>query len=125
MTLPYTIQSIIDQTGGHRLNGAFAYIGAHKFVYSDRGIDNSKFENGSLSFGVGLIFKVNGGSRGWKMCISLEPSDTYTVRLMAVRGGTCKLLDVAEGVYCDMLQSVVETMYDGAIKKYCGGFISI
>jgi hypothetical protein len=125
MTLPYRIKSIIDQTGGEGLGGAFCYIGAQNFVYLDRDLSSSEFKDGMLTFSTGLLFKVNGGWRGWKMAITLEPNDTYTVRLMAVRRDRAKLLDEVTDVYCDMLKFTVESMYDNAVNKYSGGFISV
>ena len=120
--LPYQIQSIINQCGGIGLRGAFVYVGAHQFVYNvTKEMSDSKFEDGFLTFGCGLMFKVNGGSRGWKMAITLENSDTYTVRLMAIRNCKATLLDSASDIYCDNLQSCVESMYDRAGQS--AGFI--
>lgn len=126
MATPYEIQSIMNQIGT-RLNGGFAYTGASQFVYKAQGLSASKFDEatGCLHYGTGLMFKVNGGNRGWKMVVVLEPSDTYTVYLLAIRGINIKLLNSCSDVYCDNLQAVVESMYDEAIQKYAGGFISI
>ena len=120
--LPYEIQSIISQCGGMGLHGAFVYVGAHNFVYNvTKEMKDSKFEDGFLTFGCGLIFKVNGGNRGWKMAITLENSDTYTVYLYSTRNNIQKIIDSTNDVYCDNLQEVVESMYDEAGKK--AGFI--
>jgi hypothetical protein len=123
VALPQEIKDIISQTGGNGLYGAFAYIGARAFTYEYTTF-GSKFENGYLKMGVGLMFKVNGGNRGWRMAITVEPDDTYTVRLIAVRG-KAKLLDEKTNVYCDNLKNIVEDMYDNAIKNHCNGFITI
>ena len=120
--LPYEIQSIIAQCGGRGMRGAFVYVGAHEFVYNvTKEMKDSKFEDGFLTFGCGLIFKVNGGNRGWKMAITLENSDTYTVYLYSTRNNIQKIIDSTNDVYCDNLQEVVESMYDEAGKK--AGFI--
>ena len=104
------------------MHGAFVYVGAHNFVYNvTKEMKDSKFEDGFLTFGCGLIFKVNGGNRGWKMAITLENSDTYTVYLYSTRNNIQKIIDSTNDVYCDNLQEVVESMYDEAGKK--AGFI--
>jgi len=76
---------------------------------------------------------VNGKEReAWKMVVSLESDDTYTVRLFRKatpeewgRKILAVVLDTDTDVYCDNLQAVVEGMYDQAIKKYNRGMIRI
>jgi len=137
--LPWRIQAIVDQSGGHGLRGAFAYVGGHEFCYNERQDegtpDQSKVdEAGWIKYDTGLQFKVNGKcSQTWKIIITLEPSDTYTVRLVKVNGiktlsktgKAAEVLDTAEDVYCDPLQDVIESLYDEAIKKHCDGFIPL
>jgi len=129
--LPWQIQTIIDQAGGRGIHGAFGYIGAHQFGYmfnpDDPNFSMSKFEDGYIHYGCGLRFKPN-GKKNWLMVIALDADkDTYSVYLMAVgniqTGCRSKLLDSMDDVYCDMLQDIVEKMYDRAIEKYCDGFI--
>ena len=67
------------------------------------------------------------------MIVTLEGSDTYTVRLMKVfsvkkfakTGKIAQVLDEATDVYCDQLQDVIEGIYDKAIRDLCDGWIRI
>lgn len=136
--LPYTIRTIIQQAGGLGLQGAFAFIGAHSFMYSCREHDQecrSRFMSKRITstatgeaviVDVHLSFLVN-GRRGfkWVMQIAYEPDDTYTVWLSQSRGRRITILDERRDVYCDMLQEVIERVYDEAIEKHCNGFIPI
>jgi len=138
MMVPYTIRTIIEQSGGRGPRGAFAYVGGTALTYScpqsereERPGYASCIVNGTVDFGVGLIFAVN-GKRGeqWHMIVAYEPSDCYTVWLVRratptewTAGQRGAILDHARDVYCDQLQSVIEAMYDAAIAKHCQGFI--
>ena len=142
MSIPYQIQAIMEQLG-NGLNGARAYVGASQLTYSckhEAGGGNSKvLENGLVDAPVALTFNVNGKKgAGWKIIISIEPSDTYTVRLwkpvpmrakkaleVGWDGKVGEILDESTDVYCDQLQESVERMYDRAIQKHSGGFIPI
>lgn len=125
MKAPYTIRTIIEQMGGTGINGGFCYIGALKgitFKHPDRYTDcecRSSFtseydkENNTINFDVGIMFPVNGKrGQGWKMVISYEPDDTYSVFLWSAKVG---LIDHRSNVYCDELQHTVESMYDRAM----------
>jgi hypothetical protein len=143
--LPYQVQAIREQLG-KGLRGALVYVGASQLTYSCKyengGAESKVTDNGSIDAPVSLAFSVNGKrGAGWKIIVSLEPSDTYTVRLwQASRIGPkravrlmaeCKpipageVLDEASGVYCDQLQGIVEQMYDKAIKEKNDGFIPL
>jgi len=145
MSVPYQIQAMREQLG-KGLNGALAYVGASQLTYSCKdesgGAESKVLENGAIDAPVALIFKVNGKrGAGWKMIVSLEPSDTYTVRLwQASRIGPKRatslieagkpipvgeVLDTVTDVYCDQLQDIVEQMYDKAIKEKNDGFIPL
>lgn len=129
MPIPYQINEIVRQLGD-----AFFYVGGSKPVYRQRP-DESPYPNASsvneyglVDYETGIQFSVNIGRPHWKMVISLEPSDTYTVRLWKPGGapgvvGT--VVDEAEDVYCDELNAFVSRMYDSAINKYQGGFIHL
>lgn len=137
--MDYRIQAMIDQMGGRGLRGAFVYCGASQIGYKAECAgtpDASTFtEDGFVKYQVGLTFKVNGKrSQTWKMIVSYEPSDTYTVRLIKVHGtgtfvetgvASVLLAEAAECVYADELQRVVEELYDSAIRRFNDGFINI
>jgi len=133
------IQTMIEQLGGRGIRGAFAYIGASQIRFKQRADDGypdaSKIrEDGWADFQTGLLFRVNGKrSETWKMLVTYEPSDTYTVRLFKLSGMStaiktgkaAELLDAVDDVYCEELQHIVEMMYDDAIKQYNGGVINL
>lgn len=56
----------------------------------------------------GLWFDVRGSVRVNRVQVTLDASDTYTVKFMKQRGQTCKTVSESDGVYCDMLQGVIE-----------------
>lgn len=140
-TIPETIEAIINQLGGRGIRGALGYIEANKLTFRcaemhgeyRAGRRSEVDTTGCPNFEVGLAFRVNGKpKRGWQMLVAYEPDDTYTVWLWQV--GTAaqravgimgEVLDKREDVYCDMLQSTVEQMYDAAIKKHNGGWINL
>ena len=127
---------MLDQLG-RGINGSLAYVGASRLIYKNRPDDSCPdasivTDNGLVDYQTGLQFNVN-GKRGWKIIVSLEPSDTYTVRLWhsfhpsitAKTGKFGENLEENSDVYCDMLADMVESMYDAAIQQYCGGFIRL
>jgi hypothetical protein len=139
-TLPDTIQAIIAQAGGPSLHGAFVYIGAHDYTYRCAEM-HGEFRSGQRSrlvkrdgvtvidYEVGLQCRVN-GKRGkdWTLIIAYEPDDTYTVRLVEAhkdRRPDSMVLACQEDVYCDTLQSVIESIYDRAIMEHNDGFIPL
>jgi hypothetical protein len=119
-------EQIIHQLGGFGMGGAFIYTGRNSKIAAaaqDRRPDPSVWDedHGTLSFETGLMWKVNmGPGQLWKMAVTLEPSDTYTVYYMRLHGPreaaeTGKLATLVtkfEDVYCDQLQSIVESTYD-------------
>ena len=141
MSVPYQIETMLAQMG-KGLSGARVYVGASQITYSckEEGGESKVLPNGLIDAPISVCFKVN-GKRGasWKMIVSLEPSDTYTVRLWkpirqtalaaakAMEAGKPEkygeVLDESSDVYCDVLQEVIERMYDRAIKKHNDGFI--
>jgi len=134
MSLPYQIQAMLEQMGSG-LSGARVYVGASKLTYSCKyetgGAASKVMKNGTVDAPVALIFSVNGKrGAGWKMIVSLEPSDTYTVRLWKPCWRTSsdrvgEILDESSDIYCDQLRECIERMYDRAIQKHCGGFIPL
>jgi hypothetical protein len=82
---------IIHQLGGRRF---MAMTGAHDFLYDDRQ------ENGNL------YFKFPGSQTANFCKITLEPSDTYTVEFLKVRGANVRTIKTCEDVYGDMLQDI-------------------
>lgn len=145
MSLPYQIEAMVKQIG-QGLNGGFVYVGASKKYftckYSTGGATSTVLPNGTVDAPVSLVFRVNGKrNAGWRFIVSIEPSDTYTVRLWKpIKIGlkkTCQLMaenkmvpvgeviDSATDVYCDQLQDCIERMYDKAIKEHNQGFIPL
>lgn len=139
-SLPDTIRTIIAQAGGHSLHGAFVYVGAYD--YSNRCAQmHGEFRSGRPSrlaadqgggfvdYEVGLHCRVNGKrGRAWTLIIAYESDDTYTVWLVEgheARQADSMVLGHQEDVYCDLLQSVIEAVYDRAIQEHNGGFIPL
>lgn len=78
--------TILQQLGGNR----FAVMtGAKNFVGSE---DSLGMKVGRNSMGVSHIR------------VTLDPSDTYTIKAFSIRGGKVKEKGEESGVYCDMLQ---------------------
>ena len=131
-------QTIINQLGGLGLRGAICYTGGQQVTYKDRPDemtpDPSRIDRGGVHFDTGIMWKVNGKrSQTWKELVTLEPSDTYTVRLLKINtpqqwaktGYPCEVLYEASDVYCDMLQAIAEEAYDTAIKERNDGWIPL
>ncbi len=128
MNTPYTIRTMLAQLGTG-LYGGICYCGGNYFVYKhpDYNQDRecrpdtpSRFADDRVNFDIGVSFDVNGKpGEDWKMAVTYEQDDTYSVWLWSKNG----LLDSRDCVYWDALQSAVEQMYDKAIKKHNGGFI--
>lgn len=100
----------INQLGGTGLHGALVYIGTRHII---KGKDY-----------IGLVVNGKPGYK-WMIKITLHPSDTYIIELIASRGDKAENLDKLENVYCDQLQTVVEQMYDKAINEHNHGFIPL
>jgi hypothetical protein len=139
-SLPETIRTIIAQAGGLGLAGAFTYVGASQFTYrcpqaevEYRSSRPSRLVSeaglGFVDYEVGLQTRVNGKrGRAWTLIIAYEPDDTYTVWLLEAcqgRKAGSMVLACHRDVYCDVLQSVIESTYDEAIREHNGGFIPL
>lgn len=128
----WRIEEIL-QLLGRGLNGAFAYIGADQLVYNCLDVDSKPLastvdDKGLISCEVGLMFRVNLGRPKWKMVITVEPSDTYKLRLWKplslVKTGKVGEVMVEYGdIYCEDLKRFVEETYDEWAKKIHGAFI--
>lgn len=84
--------TILEQLGGGRRLSMM--IGAHAFI----GNKNA------------LTFRFKARAKNGANCIrvTLDPSDTYTVEFISVRGSSVKEKDRTEDIYNDMLKEVVE-----------------
>lgn len=80
---------IVEQIG----NVAFSMMGAKNLVGDDRS----------------LMFSIRGCPTINKIRITLEPSDTYKIEFFKFRNPDCKLVAELDGVYFDMLHSVIES----------------
>lgn len=142
MTVPETIETMIQQLGGRNINSATCYVGAHNISWKcaeSEGEYRSGFrshvrDDGLINWDVGLFFRVNGKKgQGWFMVVAYEGDDTYTVWLvrqtsMREHLNTHKAGEVLghrEDVYCDELKCVVEEMYDRAIIEHNRGQIPL
>jgi hypothetical protein len=84
--------TILQQMGGQRL---IAMTGAHSFV----------------SDGDSLIFKVPARStKNGISCVkvTLDPSDTYTMRFLTMKNYQVQTVAERSDVYCDQLQEVFQ-----------------
>lgn len=86
-------ETICAQLGGRRfavMTGAKNFVGYAK----------------SLQFSLPNNFAKDGIN---KVCVTLEPCNTYKVEFFKIRGTTLKLIAECDGVYCDMLQDIFES----------------
>ncbi|HOW68823.1 MAG TPA: hypothetical protein P5186_29385 [Candidatus Paceibacterota bacterium] len=139
-TLPDTIRTIIAQAWGHSLRSAFIYVGTYDYSYRCAEL-HGEYRSGRPSrlvtgqaggyvdYEVGLQCQVNGKrGKAWTLIIAYEPDDTYTVWLIEghrERSAESMVLARVEDVYCDTLQSVIESVYDRAIQEHNDGFIPL
>jgi hypothetical protein len=68
----------------------------------------------------GLLFKVNGILFKGHIVITLEPSDTYSIRLGKFVKSTGKFTQMKEtttDVYCDNLNQVIDSLIEGYYAK--------
>lgn len=92
--IPVVANTILLQLGGNKFR---VMTGANNFV----GTDDS------------LIFRLPGAG-GFcknginKVVIRLTPADLYDVEFYRLRSKAAKLIEKAEGVYCDQLRGVFE-----------------
>jgi hypothetical protein len=145
MTVPETIETMIQQLGGRNINSATCYVGAHNISWKcdERfGEYRSSFkshvrDDGLINWDVGLFFRVNGKKgAGWFMVVSYEPDDTYSVWLVRQRSLSERMesrqldklgevLAHRDDVYGDELKHTVEEMYDRAILEHNDGWIPL
>lgn len=64
-----------------------------------------------------LAFQIRGSMNVNRISITLDPSDTYTVRFVRVRGLKVKEVATVENVYADALKPVIE--------KHTGLYLSL
>ena len=118
---------------GSGLTGARCYIGSQNltFKHPEHSKDGecrpdcrSAFADGVVTGNVNISFDCNGKTGwSWMFFVSYEPDDTFTVRLLARRGQTVKMLAEHRDIYIDSLKETVESSYDAAINEHCQGFI--
>lgn len=129
------INAMLDQMG-RGINGALAYVGAQNISYKERADestpDSSTYDDktGTLDYQVGVQFKPNLNINA-RFVVTLEPSDTYTIRFIKLlpishkSGKVSKMLKVIGDVYCDQLQTLIEQTYDEWVNEHQQGFIRI
>lgn len=85
-------ETTLKQLGGPgRLS---VMIGAHSFTQNDN----------TLSF----KFKARAKNGSNCILVTLEPSDTYKVKFVSIRGASFKLKGEFEDIYADNLRSLIE-----------------
>lgn len=91
--LPPTVaDTILDQMGGSRRLGLM--IGANSFLGDEKSVRfrfKTRAKNGSNMFRV-----------------TLDPSDTYTIEFISVRGASVKVKDKLEDVYAEDLVRIFQ-----------------
>lgn len=92
MSTNQVAETILAQIGGTRR--LCAMIGAYNFV----GSENS----------VSFRFKTRAANGSNGIRIELDPSDTYTVEFISVRGTSRKVKGSFSDIYCDVLKSLIE-----------------
>jgi uncharacterized protein (DUF1697 family) len=89
----------------------------------------SEAGQGFVDYEVGLQCRVNGKpGRAWTLIITYEPTDVYTVWLVEGHKGRqpdSMVLACQRDIYCDTLQSAIESTYDTAIREHNDGFIPL
>lgn len=130
--IPDRIQTIIEQLG-RGLTGALVRVGGRLIAYNYQPLTRPSRVTpaGAVESECSLTFSVNGKpGEMWRVVVSYEPSDTYTVRLWRLcrshgldnpRMG--EIIGYADDVYCDMLREVVVSLYEEAIHEHCNGSI--
>jgi len=84
-------QVTLQQLGGNRF---IAMTGAKNFVH------DSKRNSVSFRIGRGAKDSIN------HVTVTLDPSDTYTMTFMRIRGAKVTEVESVSDVYCDQLQTV-------------------
>ena len=83
----------------------FKQLGGYRFV-AMTGAKNLMSGENSLQFRLPSNFATDGIN---SVVITLDPSDTYTVRFGKIRGTTYKVICELQDVYCDMLCDIFES----------------
>ena len=91
--MPTPAEIILSQLGGSGRLGAM--IGAHNFMYSQEDP-------------TWLSFRYKGCRKANYVKVTLDPSDTYTVQLMKLRGYDAKEVFTASGIFADKLKVTIE-----------------
>jgi hypothetical protein len=139
-SLPYTITTMLAHMGGFTFRGAPVRLGVDRrnvtFRHPDYGFEEEvRGEQpywaieGYLHYTVGIDLPVNGKrSEGWRMIVSLDGNDLYSVWLIAsdYKGqGRPHMLEAASSVYAEDLIVVMDDIHTRAIEEYCDGFIPL
>lgn len=90
MQTDMTVANEIRNQLGH---AAFVMMGARNLVGDEKS----------------LQFKIQGSRKATHVRITLDPTDTYTVEFMKVRGYDVKTVASLSMVYADGLRKVIET----------------
>lgn len=95
MSTPYEIQAIIEQMGGRKI-----------FAMAFKSCAYAVTPKPSVTFLVAPSLKK--AAKCTHVRVTLEPSDTYKVEFVKVRGTTAKTIREVADVYCDQLKELVE-----------------
>lgn len=97
-------RTILNQLGG--TGRLFSFVGANSFV----GSDNS----------VTFRFKARATNGSNALRVVLDPSDTYTVEFISIRGTSVKVKESFSDIYADTLVSLFERK-TGLYLSFGGG----
>lgn len=86
---------------------ACAMIGAHEFVYGQ----DTKEGGGPF-----LRFRFKGSKLANIIKVTLNPSDTYTMAFIKVRGMDVRTVKELDGLYADQLRSTIESVTGLAVS---------
>jgi hypothetical protein len=95
MSTPYEVQTLIAQMGGPKI-----------FAMAFKSCAYAVSPNLQVTFAVAPALKR--AAKCSHVRVTLDPSDTYTVEILNVRGATTKTVSETQGVYCDMLKELDE-----------------
>lgn len=104
----FELQQIAETIRVHQIGRqACAMIGAHEFVY---GLDTKE------GAGPFLRFRIKGCRRVSIIKVTLNPSDTYTMTFLKVRGMDVRIIEELDGLYADQLRSTIESVTGLAVS---------
>jgi hypothetical protein len=104
-------QTILEQLGGRKINGALAYTGCSQMIELDS---------------YTASFVVNGRENITTLFhVTLTPKDLYDIHIREVDKGEIKYRQQITDIYGEDLQATFEEAYDNLIQERNDGFINL